>query len=67
MTYYGSWARQRGPSFPVVDAASVGEMLADGASEGRFLILMTPEPSDELRAFGAGVDDYLSHLLETYG
>ena len=66
VTYYGQWARQRGPSFPVVDAASVGEMVADGVSEGRFLILTTPEPADEFRALGAGVDDYLSRLLDTY-
>ena len=64
ITYYGDAAPPRGPSFPVVDAESVGELVADGVSEGRFLILTAPQAADELRDLGADVDGYLSRLTK---
>jgi hypothetical protein len=45
--------------FPVVDAASVGELVADGVSAGRFLILTAPEAAEEVRKHGADIDEYL--------
>jgi len=62
ITYYGEPAPPRGPAFPVLDAESVGELVADGIAEGRFLILTAPEAADELRQHGADVDAYLSRL-----
>jgi NAD(P)-dependent dehydrogenase (short-subunit alcohol dehydrogenase family) len=62
ITFYGEPAPPRGPDFPVVDPESVGEMVADGVSEGRFLILTAPEAAGELRDLGADVDGYLSRL-----
>ena len=62
ITFYGDAAPPRGPSFPVVEPESVGELVADGVTEGRFLILTAPEAADELRELGADVDDYLARL-----
>jgi NAD(P)-dependent dehydrogenase (short-subunit alcohol dehydrogenase family) len=60
ITFYGEPAPPRGPAFPVVDAESVGELVAAGVSEGRFLILTASEAAEELRQHGADVDAYLS-------
>jgi NAD(P)-dependent dehydrogenase (short-subunit alcohol dehydrogenase family) len=59
ITFYGDPAPPRGPLFPVVDAASVGELVADGVSAGRFLILTAPEAAEEVRKHGADIDEYL--------
>jgi NAD(P)-dependent dehydrogenase (short-subunit alcohol dehydrogenase family) len=64
ITFYGEPAPPRGPSFPVLDAETVGELVADGVSEDRFLILTAPEAADELREHGADIDAYLSRLGE---
>ncbi|MHC5257705.1 SDR family oxidoreductase [Streptomyces sp. UC4497] len=63
ITFYGEPAPPQGPAFPVVDAESVGELVADGVSEDRFLLLTAPEAADELRDLGADVDAYLSRHL----
>jgi NAD(P)-dependent dehydrogenase (short-subunit alcohol dehydrogenase family) len=62
ITFYGEPGPPRGPSFPIVDAESVGEMVADGVSEGRFLILTAPEAADEIRALATDMDGYLAGL-----
>jgi NAD(P)-dependent dehydrogenase (short-subunit alcohol dehydrogenase family) len=67
ITFYGVPAPPRGPAFPVLDAETVGEIVADGVSEGRFLILTAPEAADELREHGADVDAYLARLAEVGG
>jgi NAD(P)-dependent dehydrogenase (short-subunit alcohol dehydrogenase family) len=64
ITFYGEPAPPRGPSFPVLDAETVGELVADGVSEDRFLILTAPEAADELREHGADIDAYLSRVGE---
>ncbi|MET8213519.1 SDR family oxidoreductase [Streptomyces sp. NPDC005373] len=64
ITFYGEPAPPRGPSFPVVDAESVGELVADGVSENRFLLLTAQEAAAELRDLGADVDHYLSRLIK---
>ncbi|WP_425826260.1 SDR family oxidoreductase [Streptomyces fractus] len=64
ITFYGEPAQPKGPQFPIVDAESVGELVADGVSEGRFLLLTAQEAADELRELGTDVDLYLSRLLK---
>jgi NAD(P)-dependent dehydrogenase (short-subunit alcohol dehydrogenase family) len=64
ITFYGEPAPPRGPAFSVLDAETVGELVADGVSEDRFLILTAPEAADELREHGADIDAYLSRLGE---
>jgi NAD(P)-dependent dehydrogenase (short-subunit alcohol dehydrogenase family) len=62
ITFYGQPAPPRGPLFPVIDAASVGELVAEGIVDDRFLILTAPEAAEELRQHGADVDGYLRTL-----
>ncbi|MCX4831349.1 SDR family oxidoreductase [Streptomyces sp. NBC_01016] len=60
ITFYGEPAAPQGPSFSVVDPDAVGELVADGVDEDRFLILTAPEAAEELRELGADVDQYLT-------
>jgi NAD(P)-dependent dehydrogenase (short-subunit alcohol dehydrogenase family) len=62
ITFYGERAQPRGPSLPVVDAETVGELVAEGVGKDRFLILTAPEVADDLREHGADVDHYLSRF-----
>jgi NAD(P)-dependent dehydrogenase (short-subunit alcohol dehydrogenase family) len=62
ITFYGEPSPPRGPSFPIVTAESVGETVAEGVAEGRFLILTAPEAADELRALATDMDGYLAGL-----
>ncbi len=64
ITFYGTPTPPRGPAFPIVDAESVGELVADGVSAGRFLLLTAPEAADELREHGADLDAYLARRTE---
>lgn len=64
ITFYGQPAPPCGPDFPVLDAESVGELVVDGVTQNRFLILTAQEAADELREHGADVDAYLSRLTK---
>ncbi|MER5183750.1 SDR family oxidoreductase [Streptomyces sp. NPDC002896] len=64
IAFYGEPAPPRGPDLPVLDAPSVGELVADGVTRNRFLILTAQEVADELREHGADVDAYLSRLTK---
>ncbi|MFI1337505.1 SDR family oxidoreductase [Streptomyces sp. NPDC020845] len=63
VTFYGEASPPRGPNSPVLDAGTVGELVADGIADDRFLILTVPEVADELRERGADMDAYLSRLI----
>jgi NAD(P)-dependent dehydrogenase (short-subunit alcohol dehydrogenase family) len=65
ITFYGEPHPPRGPSFPIVAADAVGELVAEGVTEGRFLILTAPEAADELRERGNDVEAYLDARTET--
>lgn len=62
VTFYGERSRPRGPSFPVLDAETVGELVAQGVVDGRFLILTAREAAHEVREHGADLDAYLARL-----
>jgi NAD(P)-dependent dehydrogenase (short-subunit alcohol dehydrogenase family) len=62
ITFYGEPSPPRGPKFAIVDADTVGDLVADAVTDGRFLILTDPEVADELRKHGTNVDQYLSDL-----
>ncbi|MEU1272625.1 SDR family oxidoreductase [Streptomyces sp. NPDC005799] len=64
ISFYGEPAPPRGPDFPVLDARAVGELVADGVAQDRFLILTAPQAADELREHGADIDAYLSRLTK---
>jgi NAD(P)-dependent dehydrogenase (short-subunit alcohol dehydrogenase family) len=54
------------PHFPVVEAAVVGEQVADAVEAGRFLILTTPEVADDLRDQGNDMDAYIEKVIVDY-
>ena len=62
ITFFGEPTPPRGPSFPIVSAEDVGELVAQGVSDGRFLLLTAPEAADEVRALAADMDAYLGAL-----
>jgi NAD(P)-dependent dehydrogenase (short-subunit alcohol dehydrogenase family) len=59
ISFYGEPVPPKRPPWPIVPADAVGELVADGVSQGRFLILTAPEVGDEVRAHGEDVDAYL--------
>ena len=65
MTFYGEPQPLRAPAFRTLEADAVGELVAEGVTEGRFLILTDPEAADELRELGADVDAYLDARTES--
>jgi NAD(P)-dependent dehydrogenase (short-subunit alcohol dehydrogenase family) len=64
ITSYGEVASPRAPAFRLLDPEEVGELVADGVTTGRFLILTAPEAADELRERGDDVDAYLAGQIE---
>ncbi|MFA5885258.1 MAG: SDR family NAD(P)-dependent oxidoreductase [Acidimicrobiia bacterium] len=64
ITFYGEPTAPTSPPFAILDADTVGELVADGVTEGRFLILTAPEVAGELREQGEDLDAYLARLTE---
>jgi len=64
ITYFGEPHPPRGPSFRILEAEEVGELVAEGVAADRFLILTAPEAADELREHGADLDAYLAARTE---
>lgn len=62
ITFFGEPRPPRGPSLPVVDAAVVGELVADSIEANRFLVLTAPEVLDELRERAADPEAYLDRI-----
>jgi NAD(P)-dependent dehydrogenase (short-subunit alcohol dehydrogenase family) len=63
ISFYGEPRLPRGPSFPVVEAGTVGELVADAIAANRFLVLTAPEVADELRELAADIDAYLTRKI----
>ena len=55
ITVHGTIAPPRAPTLKLSEAEEVGELVATGVEDGRFLILTAPEAADELAAHGADV------------
>jgi NAD(P)-dependent dehydrogenase (short-subunit alcohol dehydrogenase family) len=67
ITFYGDQQRSpRAPNFGVIDADTAGELVADGVAAGRFLILTTPEPAEELRERGTDIEAYIERVIRDY-
>jgi NAD(P)-dependent dehydrogenase (short-subunit alcohol dehydrogenase family) len=60
ITVYGPLGEVQAPSLPMVEADQAGEIVAEGVTEGRFLILTAREAAEELRDLGADPDAYLA-------
>jgi len=57
--FFGEPTTPRSPPLPIVDAAMVGELVADAIVDDRFLVLTAPEVLDELRARASDHDAYV--------
>ncbi len=66
ITVYGDPRPPRSPSFPIVDADSVGELVAGAIEADRFLVLTAPEAAGELRERAADMDAYLARMSTEY-
>jgi hypothetical protein len=67
ITFYGDQQQPpRAPNFGVIDADTAGELVAEGVAAGRFLILTTPEPAEELRERGADIEAYIERVIRDY-
>ena len=66
ITTYGEVQRPRAPNFGVIDADTAGELVADGITAGKFLILTTDEAAAELRERGNDIDAYLERVIRDY-
>jgi NAD(P)-dependent dehydrogenase (short-subunit alcohol dehydrogenase family) len=64
VTVYGTIAPPRAPTLRLSEAEEVGELVAEGVEQGRFLILTAPEAADELAAHGADMDGYLARMAQ---
>jgi NAD(P)-dependent dehydrogenase (short-subunit alcohol dehydrogenase family) len=62
MTSFGEPITPRAPSYPIVDAKFVGELVADAIADGRFLVLTATEVQDELEERTRNIEAYLDRL-----
>ena len=65
ITFYGEPAPPRGPAFPVLDADTVGEIVADGVRDDRVLILTHHDPDPDAIASGLALRTLLRRTKQT--
>jgi NAD(P)-dependent dehydrogenase (short-subunit alcohol dehydrogenase family) len=65
MTSFGEPITPRAPSYPIVEAAVVGELVADAITYGRFLVLTAAEVQDELEERTRDIEAYIDRLSGT--
>jgi NAD(P)-dependent dehydrogenase (short-subunit alcohol dehydrogenase family) len=63
ITVFGEPTKPRSPQHALVDAATVGELVADAVTAGRFLVVTAPEVHDELRERAADVEAYVQRMI----
>jgi NAD(P)-dependent dehydrogenase (short-subunit alcohol dehydrogenase family) len=63
ITVFGEAATPRSPQHALVDAAAVGELVADAVSAGTFLVVTAPEIHDELRERAADIEAYVQRMI----
>jgi len=61
--FYGEPHPPRGPDFGIVDAETAAELVVEGITLDRFLIVTTDEVYDELRERGADLEAYLARVI----
>ena len=62
MTSFGEPITPRAPSYPIVSAEVVGELVADAITDGRFLVLTATEVQDELEERTTDIEAYIDRL-----
>jgi NAD(P)-dependent dehydrogenase (short-subunit alcohol dehydrogenase family) len=66
ITFYGTPVPLSAPGFPVVDADTVGELVADAVATGRFLVLTAPGVAAELTERASDIDAYLTRIINQH-
>jgi NAD(P)-dependent dehydrogenase (short-subunit alcohol dehydrogenase family) len=64
ITVYGEAGSPRAPQHPLVEAAAVGELVADAVATGQYLVVTAPEVHEELGAKAADPESYIQRLIE---
>jgi NAD(P)-dependent dehydrogenase (short-subunit alcohol dehydrogenase family) len=67
ITFHGPPSTPRSPDYPVVEAAEVGELVADAVAAGRFFVLTAPGVQDELVERTRDLDAYVTRLSAEAG
>ena len=62
ITSFGAATTPRSPDYPITDAASVGELVADAVETGRFLVLTAPGVNDEMVERVRDIESYIDTL-----
>ena len=63
ISFYGALSTPRSPQHGIVEAAVVGELIADAVTTGRFLVLTATEVGDELVERAADPERYLQRMI----
>ncbi len=61
ITFFGAPTRPRAPEHPIVDADTVGRLVADAIETDRFLVLTVPDVVDELVERARDLDQYIRY------
>jgi NAD(P)-dependent dehydrogenase (short-subunit alcohol dehydrogenase family) len=62
ITSFGEPMTPRAPSYPIVEAGVVGDLVADAIADGRFLVLTATEVQDELAERTRDIEAYIDKL-----
>lgn len=63
ISFFGTTSTPRSPQHGIVEAAVVGELIADAVTAGRFLVVTAPEVSVELVERAADPERYIQRLI----
>ena len=64
ITVFGEATSPRAPQHPLVDADSVGELIANAVTAGTFLVVTAPEIHDELLERASDTDAYVQRMIK---
>jgi NAD(P)-dependent dehydrogenase (short-subunit alcohol dehydrogenase family) len=63
ITFHGEATSPRAPQHPLVEPEAVGELIAEAAASGTFLVVTAPEIHDELRERAADPEAYMQRMI----
>jgi NAD(P)-dependent dehydrogenase (short-subunit alcohol dehydrogenase family) len=66
ITFYGDRVPPRSPGFPIVEADTVGELVAEAIATDRFLVLTAPGVAAELSERASDIDAYLTRIIKQH-
>ncbi len=63
ISFHGPASTPRAPDHPIVDADTVGELVADAVTAGRFLVVSVPEVLEEVAERAADPEAYVQRRI----